>query len=476
MAEKLQASAARCPYQVPFSLQIESGNRQIRIACRKILRYLPGKRLVCDGEWDGRRVIVKLFLSSRKGFKHCLREEQGLLALQKAGLASPGVLFKGTSEPEGQPVLVLEYIDGGQDCKQIWDQAGTQKEQEALLFQIVRTVAELHKWGLYHQDMHLGNFMRVDDRIYTLDGAALASGGGVPVPQTKSIKNLAKLFAQFPLHIEHLFPSAFREYAQKRSWNRDDTSSDQLAELIPRERHKREQSFLKKIFRESTAFTCRKTLTSFWACRRLDFGDQMAALLQDPDLFMQSGRLLKDGNSSTVAAVHIDGRELVIKRYNIKNVVHGLKRCLRPSRAWTSWRNAHRLSLLGLPTPKPVAFLEKRLGPLRSTAYYITEFVPGKNVQDLVYSHGVDWTGKHKLIEKLQELLISLHQAFIVHGDMKATNFIVAAGQILVTDLDAMKSYTKPGRRFIRNQRKDWKRFQKNWQSVPRDIDPSRSH
>ncbi|MBW1746795.1 MAG: hypothetical protein JRJ25_11240 [Deltaproteobacteria bacterium] len=89
-------------------------------------------------------------------------------------------------------------------------------------------------------------------------------------------------------------------------------------------------------------------------------------MIADPDSVIDSSRLLKEGNSSTVALAEVNGKLLVIKRYNIKNFIHALKRYLRNTRAWTSWRNAHRLELLGIPTPKPIAFLERRWGPFRS--------------------------------------------------------------------------------------------------------------
>ncbi|MFP4034018.1 MAG: lipopolysaccharide kinase InaA family protein [Desulfovermiculus sp.] len=467
MTAKLQAHAARCPSKTPFVLHIESEHEQIQVLCRQVLRYLPGKRLVCDGEWAGKRVIVKLFLSARKGNRHCAREEQGLSALQRAGLDSPRLLFKGAAGSQKQPAMILSYIQEGVDCKHLWDKAEDEKEREDILLQLGRAISDLHEAGLYHQDMHLGNFMAAGKRVYILDGAALVSRReGSPLAQTKSIKNLAMFFAQFSLQDDHLFPQALREYAQKRGWTVDKELSDQLAKHISRERRKRERAYLKKIFRDSTAYACRKSLTTFWVCRRVDFSDQMTDLLKDPDRAMHSGWMLKEGNSSTVALIEVDDRQLVVKRYNMKNFVHRLKRSLRPSRAWKSWRNAHILSQIGIKTPMPVALVEKRLGPLRSTAYYITEFVPGKSVYTSVYSKDADQALKQKIVDQLRELLDRFQRAFIVHGDMKATNFIVADEQIMVTDLDAMKRYTRAGKKFTRGHRKDWERFQKNWNQV----------
>jgi tRNA A-37 threonylcarbamoyl transferase component Bud32 len=467
MNSKISAHEARCPLKTPFDLRIDAEHRAIQVTCTHVLRYLPGKRIVCQGYWGDQQVITKLFINKSKGKQHFLREKQGISALQEASLYSPSVLFAGTTKEQNQPVLIFQYIDGGLDFKYVWDKVDDERKQKKLLVDLVLTVAELHEAGLYHLDMHLGNFMVVDKHICVIDGAAImAKHKGSPLSHTQSIDNLSRLLAQFSFQKDQLFPCALQAYVQKRGWGQVDTFSDQLAQRISRERQKRERAYLKKIYRESTSFTRHRSLTAFWVCSRQDLSDEMIRLLRDPDWNMRTGRLLKDGNSSTVALVQIDGRELIVKRYNIKNVVHRLKRCLRPSRAWISWRNAHRLHLLGIATPRPVAFLEKRIGPLRSSAYYITERVSGKSAHEWVHAHDVDLIKKQKVIEKLRKLLKIFHQTLIVHGDMKATNFIVDQRHIVVTDLDSMKRYRKPGRRFLGKHQKDWERLEKNWPNI----------
>jgi hypothetical protein len=75
-----------------------------------------------------------------------------------------------------------------------------------------------------------------------------------------------------------------------------------------------------------------------------------------------------------------EGRALLIKRYNLKNLRHALGRLWRPSRAWHSWREAHRLLFFDIPTPRPLALIEERCGPLRRRAWLICEYCPGPNL------------------------------------------------------------------------------------------------
>jgi hypothetical protein len=99
----------------------------------------------------------------------------------------------------------------------------------------------------------------------------------------------------------------------------------------------------------------------------------MLPVLARADALLDQGHLYKTGGAASVAKVEVDGRTLVIKRYNIKGFAHWLKRFWRPSRAWHSWREGNRLAFLGIATPKPLALLETRFLWLRSRAYLVTE-------------------------------------------------------------------------------------------------------
>jgi len=193
----------------------------------------------------------------------------------------------------------------------------------------------------------------------------------------------------------------------------------------------------------------------------------MVRFLTDPDALIDTNRLLKDGNTATVALVEVDCQRLVVKRYNIKNTWHAFRRCPRPSRAWNSWRNAHRLALLGIPTPKPIALLEKRWGPFRFKAYFITEYVDGINVYHLLHSESKKEIKHEDLVEQFGNLLQKLANALISHGDFKATNFIFSGGELIVTDLDAMYEH-RFATQFHRKFKKDCQRLMKNWTNLPK--------
>lgn len=90
--------------------------------------------------------------------------------------------------------------------------------------------------------------------------------------------------------------------------------------------------------------------------------------------------MLKDGGTCTVVRIDLEGLPVAVKRYNLKNTRHALSRAWRPSRAWQSWIEAQRLSYYGIPTPRPLAVVERRFGPLRGRAYLVTVASEGRSL------------------------------------------------------------------------------------------------
>ena len=236
--------------------------------------------------------------------------------------------------------------------------------------------------------------------------------------------------------------------------------------MVNRRQTESKQTHLKKIYCDGSSYKSRFSWDRYLLYRREMSGQDILPLLEAPDTFMSRGRMLKDGNTCTLVLVNLGGLELVIKRYNIKNAWHALKRCPRPSRAWKSWKNAHRLTLLDIPTPRPIALVENRWGPLRSKASFITEFIQADNLNQLVHAGKLNDNGLENVAEQFAAIFRLFDTALLSHGDFKATNFLIDAGKLVITDLDAMCKH-----RFRWTHRrafkKDYQRLMKNWRGMP---------
>jgi hypothetical protein len=124
------------------------------------------------------------------------------------------------------------------------------------------------------------------------------------------------------------------------------------------------------------------------------------------------------------------------------------------------------MTLLGIPSARPVAFLEKRWGPLRSKAYLITEYTEGIDAYRWFRSKRVKEGDHETLVRRFGELLQMLANGSVSHGDFKTTNFIVTGNELILMDLDGMRQHRFRWR-FRRAFRKDLKRLLRDWTELP---------
>jgi tRNA A-37 threonylcarbamoyl transferase component Bud32 len=197
-------------------------------------------------------------------------------------------------------------------------------------------------------------------------------------------------------------------------------------------------------------------------CDRSWHTSKREALLQHPDRFIAAGRCLKAGNTATVAQAEIDGQDIVIKRYNIKTFSHFLRRCLRPSRAMTSWQNAHRLGMLGIATAPPLAVIEERWAILRRRAFFIAAFLPGDTIDEALRAKRNNPEALAHVLQQMEGLLAKLAAARISHGDFKATNLLCVGNQLYLVDLDGMRIHRNKSA-FRQAFQRDLRRLQRNW-------------
>lgn len=453
--------------QLPFTVIVTGEEGSFTVTAEKMLRVIPKKRLVCSGKWRDHRIVVKFFLKSRRLRRHFSREKQGAQALAASGVRTPEILFQGRVGPENVKVLAFREISQAEDMLSVWLDRSPDTDRAELQKKMVREIAKLHEAGLKQDDLHLGNFIISRGKIHTIDGDAVDTRGmGKPLCENKSLENLGVFFSQFDTEYDRLSEESFLFYEECRGWPRDTGRYCRLVKKIKKARALRLDRYIRKVFRDSTAFACHKGWTREWVCCRKAYAMGLDRFISDPDSFIRQGKILKNGNTATVARIEIEGTAYAVKRYNIKNVRHFFRRFLRNTRARISWRNAHLLTFLGIRTPGPVMFMEERFGPVRSRAFFVTEYISAPDVLSLVRADSCGRVDLAALCEKFSALFRKLADARVSHGDFKATNFILQDGEICLLDLDSMKRHRVQW--FFRKAfRRDLARFQKNWKDLP---------
>ncbi len=152
-------------------------------------------------------------------------------------------------------------------------------------------------------------------------------------------------------------------------------------------------------------------------------------VVNDPEKYLETGRILKDSRSVKAGIVCPDGcPPLFIKRYNNKGFTYSLKYAFRQDKASRSFRSALSYMGTGVEFPLPIAAIcEKRMGvPVKS--FLILESV--ENVVptlDFFRISEVNPLIKNDYIAKIAELLSNIHGSGIMHGDSKLSNFYVSS-------------------------------------------------
>lgn len=456
------SQAGRSP-SLPLTLGLADAAGSAVLTLQRLLRVLPGQRYVGLAEWRGRPVLAKLLVGA-KAARHFQRELDGARLLDEQGLPTPQLLADGLREGEGG-WLLFEYLDGAESLWDAWraveNQALLSSDQQAVLAEALACIAQMHAKGLWQADLHLDNLLRHNGQLFVIDGGGVqVEVAGQPLSRSKVLENLGVFFAQLPVELTPFIEELLMHYLLANGEHA--LPLEVLLNEVAKVRKWRVRDYLRKVARDCSLFAAKVGAFGLRVVRREDEA-ALQPLLANLDRLTEQGHIYKTGGAATVARVELNGRPLVVKRYNVKSVAHWLKRFWRPSRAWHSWVEGNRLQLLGIATPQPLAVVEQRWCWLRGRAYLITEYCGG---QDIIarFNNCHDGSPPETELLALDRLFAALLRERISHGDFKGHNLFwdedLARWSLI--DLDAMQQH-RSARSFARAYARDRARFLRNW-------------
>lgn len=429
--------------EFPFQLvihQIFPKKRTETLSCVNLLRSIPGRRTVYDALWNQRGVIVKVFSHMLSSQRHLRREWKGLSNLAYRALNAPEPLFYGQTE-DGQWVVVVEKITESVTALEVFERLQDSAEQLDLLVSIAKELARQHTRGVLQRDLHLGNYLLKGEKVYILDVGQIRFFPN-EISRKKSITQLAILAARLPDRQNEALIKLCREYFAVRNWQFEKSDEiffrKELAVFLKRAISRG----LKKSLRTNKRHIMirHKQCVGVFDrnfCREAEITDFIKRI----DSFMDSGEILKNGKTCYVSRLSWNGREIVIKRFNHKGFIHSLRQTVRRSRARRCWLHGHRLGMLNISTPKPLAYIEHRKGVLVWKSYLITEYVQGQKLYHFLRDQSIPETQRSCVIQQMNHLLDELREGRLTHGDLKHTNIIVTKDGPVLTDLDSMQAH-----------------------------------
>jgi serine/threonine protein kinase len=307
----------------------------------------------------------------------------------------------------------------------------------------------MHAKGIFHGDLRLGNILTRREgnrwRFFFLDNERTKKFDSLPFKLR--VKNLVQANMVRKGNISYTDRMRFfREYCAENKISKKQSKSltEKVIEKtnwrLNKERLVRRK--LRKCLRTNTGYLRIKTdncLAMF--DRSFCEGAEPIDFIEQIDELMDKGQTLKNDKTSYVSRSMWNDKDVVVKRYNHKGLIHSLRHTIKNSRARRAWLNAHRLRLLGIDTPKPLAYIEHRKGPLIWKSYLVTEYVDGQQLYHFLRNSSVTQQQRSAVTQQVMDLLNNLGQHRISHGDLKPSNILLTNNGLVLTDLDGMRVY-----------------------------------
>ncbi|MHC4309053.1 MAG: lipopolysaccharide kinase InaA family protein [Planctomycetota bacterium] len=322
-------------------------------------------------------------------------------------------------------------------------------------------MAKHHIKGVLQKDLHLGNFLLREDKVFALDVGQMKFLQR-EADRKSSISQLAMLSFYLPDNNTQSTTTFCEEYFKARGWRFGKTDQTLFQKQLAAHQRSAIRKGLKKCMRTSKRQLRVKT-NRYIAVFEKVFCQETKSLgfIEKLDKLMDKGQILKNGNTCYVSRLMLNGQDVVVKRYNHKGFFHSLRHTIKKSRARRAWLQGHRLGMLNIATPKPLAYIEQLKEKLIWKSYLVTEYVDGQKLYDFLQDSNVTKEQHSMIIQQIEGLLYKMGEYHLTHGDLKHTNILVTDNGPVLTDLDGMKAH-KLSWTYKSGRAKDLQRFIKH--------------
>jgi tRNA A-37 threonylcarbamoyl transferase component Bud32 len=464
LRERTEQLIKRSPMRMIFAASIPAGKKELPV----VIKIYRRGRL---GDW------IKANLLGSKA----RREWRITTAAAERGL--PTVIPVAYGERRRFGVLWESYLLTVRlfNCvtleEALFSEDGTLRADAKTRRQLIRLLAALlrrmHDDGIYHQDLHPGNFLVEtlpvgEKRIHLLDLHRAS------LRPTLALKNRIKSLAQFNMFASISLGAAERllffnsYFGEDEPWRNEKrallTLIDKRTRIMRWRLWKRREArclynnryFMRLRFENLSGFA-----------RREEWKGEIAQILLTRDMAGSGASLVKDSRSKSIweKEVVIQGvpRTLFIKHYRRKRGWQAIKYLCRRSQAIRSWAGAYAIQIRNINAVNAIATIEERRAMhCLGDAYLLTDKIP--SVENLAAALAKLAGPSPEAREARRELLRSLalffrriHSLGIYHGDTKATNILVGKDRsgsraLYLTDLDFVRTKLRlPRRNVLRN-------------------------
>jgi len=309
--------------------------------------------------------------------------------------------------------------------------------RDQVLRLLAETIRKIHDAGLFHRDLHGGNFLVVQGSspgLYLVD--LHQARKQVTVSTSKRLWNIAQIFNSFDSMLDHEAKRQFmltygHGYAPFGATL--DNSLKRIDGMVRKMVKRHQKSRAKRCLKESTLFTVdRRGGLTIFRRREIEEDEVMDILAAHREMVeCQREKLLKYSSKTIVSMINsrgINGRRVCVKAYRYDTLFDRMRNSLRQPKGKASWVAGNLLFSREICPVKPLAYAERREKGVLQEAFYVAES-PGEDLElDRYLVRKFEKPPRQDLrryITQFAEWIGSIHQAGIYHRDLKTCNILV---------------------------------------------------
>jgi tRNA A-37 threonylcarbamoyl transferase component Bud32 len=309
------------------------------------------------------------------------------------------------------------------------EEVAKSKEPHSII-ELAMAVRKFQEAGLFHQDLHGGNFLWEGDSLFLTDlhRAKIVK----PLSLNQRLWNLSHLF--------HSLRSMWGEEDQLQFLNQylegrfDDSQKREILHqkihpVMGRLQKRQWRSRTKRCLKESTEFTVQREKGIRYFHRR-DFPlDRLKRVMEEHrDLVRERPfPLIKYSPEVIVSILSDEGERVCLKQFCYPHFWGQMKEHFRCSKGLKAWMAANGMRARGIPSLKPLALVERKnwIG-LKESFLFMETLADDQEMDRYILKGFADLNKKRLFIKTFARWLDGLHKMGLYHKDMKTCNILVS--------------------------------------------------
>jgi len=296
--------------------------------------------------------------------------------------------------------------------------------------ELAKTVKKVHLAGLFHRDLHAGNFLWDGQTLFLID---LHSA---KILRTLSLNqrlwNLSLLFhslrSVWGEREQSLFMDTYFEGELRYLRNKEELLQ-RIHVQMGRLQKRQWRSRTKRCLKESTEFSIQR-VKGFRYYHRRDFDlDKVKRIVEEHLRLLRESpsSLAKNAPEVSVSIIKDEGKSVCVKHFRNLNLWRTFKDHFRQPKGLKSWVGSHGLRVRGIPSLTPLALVEKRRWwGLRESFFLMETSETGQEMDRYILERLGDLQKKRLFTKAFAQWLSYLHQKGVFHQDMKTCNILIS--------------------------------------------------